>query len=379
MKILLNVSVLRSPLGGIGHYTRYLAKGLARWPGVEDLIFYDRFRLSRSLPPLAAQPTNPLKHPILNLPFTRAAYSAANEFIFRCRSRSLSSCIYHETNLAVMPFSGVSVATIHDLSYLHYPQFHPRHRVKEIQRRMRRTLVQAAHLITDSEYVKAELVGLLGAPLNKITVIPLAADRVFYPRDEIACRAILQRHGLEYKKFLLAVGTLEPRKNIARLIEAFLQLPTYTRESHPLVLVGIQGWLEGPLVRLIGSLVRTGQVRYLGYVSSSDLPFIYAGASAFAFPSLYEGFGLPILEAMASGLPILASNRASIPEVAGDMSLLVDPEDIDGMKDGLAQILRDETFRNVAKIAGPARAAGFTWEKCVENTIKVYRRALGAP
>ncbi|HHW76893.1 MAG TPA: glycosyltransferase family 4 protein, partial [Xanthomonadaceae bacterium] len=139
---------------------------------------------------------------------------------------------------------------------------------------------------------------------------------------------------------------------------------------------GARGWLIGELERRLEPLERTGQIRRLGYILQEDLPLIYAGAHAFAFPSLYEGFGLPVLEALASGTPTLTSNRSSLPEVAGDAALLVDPEDVDSLTTNLERLLTDDEWRAAAMRRGMRQANQFSWERCVEETVAVYRRAL---
>ena len=174
----------------------------------------------------------------------------------------------------------------------------------------------------------------------------------------------------------MTVGTLEPRKNLSGLLAAYSRLPEKTQGEHPLAVVGMKGWLSDALERQLEPLERRSRVRRLGYVAHEDLPFVYAGAHAFAFPSFYEGFGLPPLEAMACGVPVLISNRSSLPEVAGDAALQVDPEDVEAMTRGLERLLGDEGFRARAVRAGPERAAGFTWERCVDRTVDVYRRVI---
>ncbi|MCB1771577.1 MAG: glycosyltransferase family 4 protein, partial [Candidatus Competibacteraceae bacterium] len=176
-----------------------------------------------------------------------------------------------------------------------------------------------------------------------------------------------------------AVSTLEPRKNLPRLLIAYARLPEALRARHPLALVGAKGWLNTELERHLAPLERTGQLRRLGYVPQDDLPALYAGAHAFAYPSLYEGFGLPLLEAMASGIPALSSHRSSLPQVAGDAALLINPEDIDDLTAGLEHLLSDELWRAAARPRGLEQARRFSWERCVEETIAVYRRLLEEP
>jgi alpha-1,3-rhamnosyl/mannosyltransferase len=291
----------------------------------------------------------------------------------------LKHYLLHSPNYILLPFEGPAVATIHDLSYLHYPQHHPRERILFMERHMPRTLVQASAIICDSAFIRQEIINILGVPADKVVDVPLGVDQVFHPRETTTLRPVLARYHLDGLAYLLAVSTLEPRKNLPRLLIAYARLPEALRARHPLALVGAKGWLNTELERHLAPLERTGQLRRLGYVPQEDLPALYAGAHAFAYPSLYEGFGLPLLEAMASGIPALSSHRSSLPQVAGDAALLIDPEDIDDLTAGLERLLSDDLWRVAARPRGLEQAERFSWERCVEETVAVYRRLLEEP
>jgi alpha-1,3-rhamnosyl/mannosyltransferase len=300
-------------------------------------------------------------------------YGALRSRAFLWQTRALKHYILHSPNYILLPFDGPAVATIHDLSYLHYPQHHPRERILFMERHLPRTLAQASAIICDSTFIRAEIIALLGVPAEKVTAVPLGVDRTFHPRDPATLRPVLTRYHLDGWAYLLAVSTLEPRKNLPRLLMAYARLPEALRARHPLALVGAKGWLNTELEQHLAPLERTGQLRRLGYVPQEDLPALYAGAHAFAYPSLYEGFGLPLLEAMASGVPALSSQRSSLPEVAGAAALLIDPEDIDDLTTGLERLLDDVAWRTQARVQGLAQARRFSWEGCVEDTVAVYR------
>ncbi|HEU4663669.1 MAG TPA: glycosyltransferase family 1 protein, partial [Dokdonella sp.] len=176
------------------------------------------------------------------------------------------------------------------------------------------------------------------------------------------------------------VATQEPRKNLARLARAYAALPAALRRRHPLVVVGARGWLNAELERTIAPLESAGDVRRLGYVDESELPLLYSAAHAFAFPSLYEGFGLPVLEALASGVPVLTSTGSSLGEIVrgenGDVALCVDPLDETALREGLSRVLEDRDWRAHVVGAGVARAAGYRWSRCVDETVAVYREVL---
>jgi alpha-1,3-rhamnosyl/mannosyltransferase len=204
---------------------------------------------------------------------------------------------------------------------------------------------------------------------------PLGAD-VFHPRSQSELTEKLSGYGLEYGRYLLVVATLEPRKNLLRLLQAYSSLDNSVRNRYPLVIAGAKGWLTDQLEKLLVSLESSGQIKRLGYIAQQDLPLLYAGAHGFVFPSLYEGFGLPLLEAMASGVPVLTSCRSSLPEVAGENALLVEPEDIDELAMAMVKLIEDDGWRETAIRGGLQQALKHSWERCIANTIGVYCRAL---
>ena len=378
MRIILNVDAIQPPLTGIGHYALQLARGLRRHPAVSDIRFFSAYRWLAD-PEQALKANQTLSQIRNRVPFKITAlhlYNFARSQLFRWRTRNLKDHVLHAPNYILMPFPGAAVTTVHDLSYLHYPQHHPLERIAFMERNMPRTLAQAAMIITDSEFVRRELIDLLGVAAGRIQTVPLGVDESFRPRSLAESTPTLARHGLAGIPYLLVVATLEPRKNLLSLIEAYGRLPAPLRHCHPLVIVGARGWLTGELERRLEPLERGGQIKRLGYVSQEDLPPIYAGAHAFVFPSLYEGFGLPVLEALASGTPTLTSNRSSLPEVAGDAALLIDPEDVNALTIGLERLLTDTEWRAGAVECGLRQASLFSWERCVDETVAVYRRAL---
>jgi alpha-1,3-rhamnosyl/mannosyltransferase len=174
----------------------------------------------------------------------------------------------------------------------------------------------------------------------------------------------------------LYAGTIEPRKNIDRLLTAFELLPAHVRELFPFVVVGYRGWKSEALHERLQRAEAQGWARYLGFVPGGDLPVIYGGAKIFAFPSLYEGFGLPALEAMASGVPVVCSNASSLPEVVGDCALTCDPQDVEGLATLLERAVLDSAWRDAAILRGVVRASNFSWDKTVAGTLAAYRMAL---
>lgn len=377
LRLILNVDAISAPLTGIGVYTRELALGLERSAALESLKLFSAYRwVEDSEQAFAVNRT--IQSVRRLLPFKRTAlegYTRLRAGLFRLNARRLRDHVLHAPNFVLMPFEGPCVATVHDISYLRYPQFHPRERVRFLERHLPPTLQRADALIVDSAYVRDELVTVLGVDESKLHVVPLGVDAAFRPHTPDEAAAALAAHGLAWGGYLLVVATQEPRKNLERLVQAYAGLAPGLRARLPLVVVGARGWLDAPLARAIEPLERRGEVRRLGFVADAQLPALYAAAAGFAFPSLYEGFGLPLLEAMASGVPVLTSSAASMPEVVGGAALCVDPLDVDAIRAGLERLVADADWRAQAVPAGLAQAAQYSWQRTVDSTLAVYRIA----
>jgi alpha-1,3-rhamnosyl/mannosyltransferase len=375
MRVIFNVDAITAPLTGIGRYALELAQGLARNVAIDELRLYSAYRwvddpgsdLSANRALAAVRRSVPFKTSALEL------YTQMRGALFRWHTRRLSGWILHTPNYVLMPFDGPALTTVHDLSWLSYPEAHPVERVRFLDRHLPRTLERADRVLTDSEFIAAEIASRFGVPRGKIRAIPLGVDAAYRPRNRDEIAPVLEKHGLRDRAYLLVVATLEPRKNLERLARAYAALPSALKARHPLAIVGARGWLNRDLERMLTPLEADGAVRRLGYVAENELPSIYAGAHAFAFPSLYEGFGLPVLEAMASGVPVLTSNVSSLPEVAGDAALTVDPLDERALGEGLVRLLEDDAWREPAAARGLLRASAYPWSRCVEATIDAYR------
>lgn len=375
MRVILNVDAITAPLTGIGRYALELAQGLATHAAVDELRLYSAFRWVDD-PSHALAANRTIAQLRKNLPFKTQAlelYTHLRSALFRAHTRKLSGYVLHTPNYILMPFDGPTVTTVHDLSALNYPETHPVERVRFLDRHLPRTLARADRVLTDSQFIAEEIHQRLGVPRAKLRVVALGVDARYQPREAAVVQPVLDAHGLQAGAYLLVVATQEPRKNLVRLVRAFAALPEALRLRYPLVIVGARGWLNAELERALGPLEASGAARRLGYVSENDLPMIYAGARAFAFPSLYEGFGLPVLEAMASGIPALTSNVSSMPEVGADIALGVDPLDEDALRGGLEKVLDDDAWRAIASTRGAEHATRFPWSRCVDETVAVYR------
>ncbi|UCC62303.1 MAG: glycosyltransferase family 4 protein, partial [Anaerolineae bacterium] len=283
--------------------------------------------------------------------------------------------VFHCSDVILHKPEGVpAVTTVHDLSTLLFPELHLQNTVEMHERKLRFVREQADCVIAVSEHTRQEVIEYLGVPPERVQVIYEAAAEHFHPiQDVYTIAATTHRYGLEPGSYVLTVGTLEPRKNHTRLVGAFhLLRQQRATQGLKLVLVGRKGWLCDDLFQRIQALGLTDDVIITGAIPDHDLPALMNGALVFIYPSLYEGFGLPLLEAMACGTPVIASNRSSMPEVVGDAGLLVDPEDESALAEALMAILRDKTRRQEMSCRGIEQATRFSWKKAAKQTIRVY-------
>lgn len=286
--------------------------------------------------------------------------------------------LYHEPNFLAYKCNLPTIITVHDLSWIRFPEVHPPSRVREMNRFFERGIKRANHIITDAEYIRQEFIQQFNYPADRITAIPLGVNKSFAPHSPEETRATLIKHDLAYGNYILAVGTLEPRKNLIVAIDAFLLLPKVLRQKYPLVIAGSKGWLLGELEKKLNPLIQSGEVKLLGYVPQDELPHIIAGALTLIFPSIYEGFGLPPLEAMACGVPVIASNNSSIPEVVDDTGILLNSNDTQGFSEAMKSLIEDPILRATLSQKALERSKKFTWEQCALSTLEVYKKVLAA-
>ncbi|MGB9880388.1 MAG: glycosyltransferase family 4 protein, partial [Anaerolineae bacterium] len=271
-----------------------------------------------------------------------------------------------------------SVVTVHDLGYLYYPQVYTRWARWYLRWSTSYNARAAAHLIADSEATKRDLLQHCRTPPDKVTVIYPGYDPSFAPvEDQARLAAVRQRYGIP-ALYVLYVGTLQPRKNLLGLLDAFAVLAKEDQETH-LVLAGKKGWLYQPLFAHAEQLGLEERVHFIGYVPQEDLPALISGARVFVLPSFYEGFGLPVLEAMACGTPVICSNVASLPEVAGDAAILVDLHNTEQLEQAISQVLTDPSLRHDLTEKGLRRVQHFSWQKCAQQTLQLLERVSHLP
>ncbi len=271
----------------------------------------------------------------------------------------------------------LSLVTVHDLGYLHFPQTHPLLQRLYLDLTTRWNSRAAAHLLADSGATKADLVARYNVPPEKVTVAYPGYDESLAPvRDSAAIAVVKARYGITGDYFLY-LGTLQPRKNLSRLVAAFASLkPETLKPAAQLVLAGRRGWLYDELFAQVRRLGLEDRVLFPGYIPDEEKACLLSGALAFVFPSLYEGFGLPVLEAQACGCPVICSSTSSLPEVAGDGALLIEPTDTAGLAAAMARLADDPALRASLVERGFANLKRFSWEACARTVLGVFERLL---
>lgn len=282
--------------------------------------------------------------------------------------------LFHGPSFTLPPCRARALVTVHDLSYLRYPQgAHPA-LLAWLTSAVRRSLQRAHHVLADSQNTRQDLVELLDVPAGRITVVGAGVDARFRPvEDRQALEQVRARYRLP-ERFVLGVSTLEPRKNFTGLIAAFDQLAARPLPGAPLhlVIAGGKGWLYDDIFAAAAASPARQRIHFIGFVSDDDLPALYSLAEVFAFPSHYEGFGIPVLEAMACGTPVVCADNSSLPEVAGDAALMVEATDTEGLADALRRLITDADLRRELRRRGLAQAARFSWEAAARRLLAVY-------
>ncbi|KJS12086.1 MAG: elongation factor GreAB [Peptococcaceae bacterium BRH_c8a] len=388
MKVVLATEAIKSPLTGIGRYAWELASGLPNHPAVLSTRYlaYGQWKTLEQMAGNLTKENNngtdeAIKDDGLARRLTRTrlvsyVYERLAPKLTRARLKTDEINLYHGPNYFVPKVDVPCVVTVHDLSTFANSQWHPLPRAARMNRIIVKSIANSKYIITDSRAIRTELLDYFNLSEERVVAVPLGVDGVFKPRIADELRAPLGKLGLQPGGYCLCVATMEPRKNLMRLINAYRMLPARMRNYWPLVLAGGSGWNSQAIHQATIEAAQEGWLKYLGYVPQNLLPLLYAGCRLFAYPSLYEGFGLPIAEAMASGVPVLTSNRSSMPEVAGGAAWLVEPEDEIDIYNGLQEAMEDELWRSGAVKAGRRRSAELTWEACIDRTVGVYCSAL---
>lgn len=372
----INAIPILTPMAGVGQYTYHLIHQLQLLLPQQPWLFYGT-SWERGIRAAAAPGVRKLNSAMKRyLPRPEMLIRFMRQGRFTAGANRHRIDLYHEPAFMAYRFRGPAVVTIHDISWVRHPETHPAERVREMNRVMPGVVRHARHIVVDSDFVRDEVIGHYGVAPERVTTVLLGVSPEFRLLDAAACIPVLSRFGVKQGEYILAVGTLEPRKNLATAIAAYTRLPPAFRRRYPLVVVGMNGWGMEGLAGNLKEMIARGEVRLAGYVPQQDLPALYAGARVLVYPSLYEGFGLPPLEAMACGTPVIASRRASLPEVVGDAGLLVEPLDDQAIAQHMQSLAEDDALHARFAEAGRLRARQFTWRKFALDMLAVYRTAL---
>jgi alpha-1,3-rhamnosyl/mannosyltransferase len=402
LEVLLRVAINRlctsGPQTGIGHYTAQLLRGLYATGAVEiDEVpqgwVWRLHGLGRRLRALSERrrgsprvepgrtPGEAPSRPSWAQRIVGWLRRGGQRFLYRhiqsiFARRGLD--LYHEPNNVPLPCDLPTVATVHDLSVLLHPEWHPADRVAHFEREFLSGVGRCAHLLTVSEFVRGEIIATLGVPPDRVSVTynGMRAGLRPLPAAEVAAGRL--RLGLP-PNYLLYLGTLEPRKNVLMLLRVYCSLPDSLRSRYPLILVGGWGWNTAELADYYHDEARHRGVRHLGYVADAELPMLYNGARALLFPSFYEGYGLPPVEMLACGGAVIASTAGAIVELAGVAAHLIDPCDEDGWRRALLRVTADDDWWRRLRRHATEAAAPYTWERCAADTLAVYRQVLSLP
>lgn len=422
INLIIATDSLAPPLTGIGYYTAHLVDELLRHPdiarlqGLDHHGLSDASGLSQRLQTLTqgelgqalptgngeTQATNDSAEealaPVTREQMTRSrrmkqfakkipgAYTVARYWYARRNRLAMAKAmaaqgdvpwLLHAPNYIPPQHKGPTVITIHDLSHLRHPETHPKERLDWLNQALPKAIAQANRIITVSEFTRQELLHLgLVEDGAKIVTCYNGLDASFRPRSDQETAPELANWGLQRGRYILSVATLEPRKNMERLLEAYEALPDHLAREFPLVLTGSSGWKNSALRQRIARIKPPRHVITTGYLDRPQLQNLICGAGLFAYLSFYEGFGLPVIEAMASAVPTITANTGALKEVAANGALTVDPLDVDAIRDGMTQLLDDAQLADRYRHEGLARAATFSWQRCAEETVAVYRNVM---
>ncbi len=372
MTVYLDVSAAVHRRAGLGRYAESLVRALVAAAPNRYGLFYNR---ERGVEPLAGLELPTRTVGLGYKPWRMLVWLGQLTHIGLDRLLPDAE-LFHATEHLLLPLrSTPAVLTVHDLIFRHLPQHHKPLNRWYLNLTMPLYCRRASHIIAVSEHTRQDLIAAYGLPPDRITPIHEAADPRFRPQPPEKVAVVGARYRLPHR-YLLFVGTIEPRKNLTRLLEAF-ELLHAEGLTDGLVIVGKAGWLyEGFFTRLERSPARHA-VLLTGYVPDDDLPAVYAGAQALVLPSLYEGFGLPVLEAMACGTPVACSRLSSLPEIGGDAALYFDPKETDDIFTALRSLLTDAELQADLRRRGIEQAGRFSWERTARETARVYRQVLG--
>jgi glycosyltransferase involved in cell wall biosynthesis len=375
--VVINTLSLLSKLTGIGKYTFEICKRINQLGINVDINYfygyYSKKLYMMNIPPsgkIVKKAKDYLSRLYLIKKITRESLLLLSKYSNR------SFDLYWEPNIVPLEHlqSKYLITTIHDFSFQHYPECLPKENKEYLQKHFWKNIRKSDKIITGSNYVKDEIIGLLQYDAANIKVIYHGVDHDnFKMYDHSSLRKFIAAHKLP-DKFILFVGSIEPRKNLKNVLMAYNALPDAFKKECKFVLAGFSGWKNAEIMQIIK---REGKnIVYLGYLSNLELAYLYNLASAFIYASLYEGFGIPPLEAMACGTPVIVSRSSSLPEVCGDAAYYVDPLSVDNISDGIFKVFADDALREGLASKGVIRAKSFSWDESARSHIALFNDIL---
>jgi len=369
-KLVIDSVPLLSPLTGIGRYIYEISKELEKRDAFEINYFYGYYS-DKLMNPSSKPTVKSLKTIITRFTFIKKLVREIILLLGKINAKSYD--IYWEPNL--LPNQNIKtkklITTVHDFSFILHKEYHPKERIEYIDKYFTKNIIKSDMIITGSHFTKNEILQRLDFKEEQIEVIYHGIDHNLfqvYSNEDLKVDFELP------KKFILSVGSIEPRKNLIGLLEAYSALSLEIKKEYKLVIAGFKGWENKEIMALIEK--NQENIHYLGFISDKELSIVYNLASLFVFPSFYEGFGLPVLEAMACGTPVVCSDSSSIPEVGGDAVVYCDPNNTDDISNKMVQVLNDTELQKSMKVSGIKRAKEFTWEKSALQHIKVFQKVL---
>jgi len=385
MKLILGCDSLLMPLTGIGHYTRQLGNAYLCHRQIDDVKLYahgvfhslDLLKNKHNLAkndPMDKSSVSFFQKARGSLAKSQCAvniYASIMPYVEMHRLRNCKSYVYHSPNFIMPNFLGKTAVTIHDLSVIRFPDFHPSARVSFVKKQIENVVRKADVILADSYLVADEIESFYPQSIGRVKVAHLAADPSFMPRTEFQCNDVLEQFDLAYQDFFLFVSTIEPRKNIQRLLDAYEIYRNENLNGKPLVMVGGAGWNNHEINEKIKTLQLKGWLKTLGYLSNEHIHQLYSASYALLFPSIYEGFGLPALEAMQSGTMVLTSRDSSMSEFCQDAAVYCDPMSTNSIADQICQLSNIQGQRESFIQKGLLLASKLSWKKTAQKNIEL--------
>jgi glycosyltransferase involved in cell wall biosynthesis len=371
MKIAIDISLTMGENAGVSSYTRGLLEGLAAIDAENEYLLYSYLDVLQPLLAVPRKANFSLRTLQLGAEHWERVWLRAD--LPPKEALEAADIIHSPFFNAPKDHHGSLVVTIHDISFLLQPQFHTEaNRLHCLQGTLNAALY-ADRIIAVSAQTKKDLMDYFAIPEDRIRVVHEASNKIYYPERNVECiQDTLQRLKI-FHNFILFVGSLEPRKNLQTLLQAYATYVKHHAGPELLVVAGAQGWLNGDISRIVADLGLEERVKFLGYVKEADLRVLYSVAKLFVYPSFYEGFGLPPLEAMACGAPVITSNTSALPEVVGDAALLIDPHSSEALCQAMRTVLADGDMRSQMRRKSLDRAQLFSWERAARETLAVYQ------